>query len=63
VDILAKEVRKLRLLLEELLETLEVMGDRELMEILKAGEEDVKEGQLIGFNELLKELALDEQEV
>jgi len=61
--ILREELPKIRLLLEELMETLEVLGDEELMESIKASEEDIREGRLIAFERLLKELDLNEQEV
>ena len=61
--ILKEELPKVRLLLEELMETLEVLGDEELMESIKASEEDIREGRLIDFKELLEELGLNEQEV
>jgi len=61
--ILKEELPKVRLLLEELMEILEVLGDEELMESIKASEEDIREGRLIDFKELLKELGLNEQEV
>ena len=60
--ILREELPKIRLLLEELMETLEVLGDEELMESVKASEEDIREGRLIDFERLLKELDLNEQE-
>jgi len=60
---LAEELPMIRLLLEELAETLEVLEDEELMESIKASERDIREGRLIGFDELLKELGIDEQEV
>jgi len=60
---LAEELPTIRLLLEELTETLEVLEDEELMESIKASERDVQEGRLIDFDELLKELGIDEQEV
>ncbi|RJS83724.1 hypothetical protein DRO47_01325 [Candidatus Bathyarchaeota archaeon] len=63
LKILREELPKIRLLLEELVETLEVLGDEELMESIKASEDDVKEGRLIDFKDLLKELHLNEQEV
>ena len=63
LKILREELPKVRLLLEELVETLEVLGDERLMESIKASEEDVKEGRLIDFKDLLKELHLNEQEV
>jgi len=60
---LAEELPMIRLLLEELVETLEVLEDEELMESIKASERDIQEGKVIGFDELLKELGIDEQEV
>ena len=63
LKVLREELPKVRLLLEELVETLEVLGDEGLMESIKASEEDVKKGRLIGFKDLLKELRLNEQEV
>ena len=63
LKILRKELPKVRLLLEELVETLEVLGDEGLRESIKASEEDVKKGRLIGLKDLLKELRLNRQEV
>jgi len=60
---LVKEAPKLRLLVEELIETLEILSDEALMESVKASEKDVQEGRLLGFEELLKELSLDEREI
>jgi len=61
--ILREELPKVRLLLEELIETLEVLGDEKLMKSIKASERDVQEGRLVDFGELLKELGLNEQEI
>jgi len=61
--ILREELPKVRLLLEELIETLEVLGDEDLMKSIKASERDVQEGRLVDFGELLKELGLNEQEI
>ena len=60
---LAKEVPKLRSLVESLIETLEILGDEELMESIKKGEEDVQESRLLDFKELLKELGLNESQI
>jgi len=51
---LAREVPKLRSLVESLMETLEILGDEELMESIKKSERDVREGRLLGFKELLR---------
>jgi len=53
---LAEEVPKLRSLVEELIETLEILSDETLMESIKSSEKDIQEGRLLGFKELLKEL-------
>jgi len=60
---LTDEVPKLRSLIEELIETLEILGDETLMESITVSEKDVKEGRLLGLKELLKELSLDEREI
>lgn len=52
---------KLRTLIETLIETLEILGDEELMESIRKSEKDIQEGRLIGFKELLKELDTNEK--
>lgn len=60
---LAQELPKLRSLVENLIETLEILGDEELMESIKRSEKDVQEGRIIGFKELLKELDMNESQI
>jgi len=60
---LAEELPKLRLLVEELTETLEILGDEKLMKSIAASLKDVKEGRVVGFRELLTELHLSEKEI
>ena len=60
---IADELPKLRSLIEEFMETLEILSDEELMNSLKAGEKDVQEGRVISLRGLLKELGLHEQEI
>ena len=60
---LAEELPKLRLLVEELMETLEILSDEKLMRSIRASEKDVRENRLIGFRELLAELNLSEKEI
>jgi hypothetical protein len=57
---LAKEMPKLLSLVESLIETIEILGDEELMESIKKSEKDAQEGRLLGFKELLKELDINE---
>jgi hypothetical protein len=59
---LAQEMPKLRSLVESLIETLEILGDEELMESIRKSEKDVQEGRLLGFKELLKELDINENQ-
>ena len=51
-----KLLRRLNCLLEEVLETLEVLADEELMETLKEAEEDVRAGRVRDYEEFIKEL-------
>jgi wyosine [tRNA(Phe)-imidazoG37] synthetase (radical SAM superfamily) len=60
---LAEELPKLRLLVEELMETLEILSDEKLMKSIRASLKDIQEKRLVGFKELLTELSLDEKEI
>jgi len=60
---LAEELPKLRLLVEELMETLEILSDEKLMKSIRASLKDIQEKRLLGFKELLTELSLDEKEI
>ncbi len=63
LNTLAEEMPRLRQLLEELVETLEIMGDAQLMESIRTGEKELKQDEHIGYSDLLKELGLDEREI
>ena len=60
---LAQELPKLRSLMENLIETLEILGDEELMESIRKSEKDIQEDRLLGFKELLKELHINETQI
>jgi len=60
---LAQELPKLRSLIESLLETLEILGDEELMESIKKSENDIQKGRVLSFKELLKELDINENQI
>jgi len=47
---------KVSSLLEEIIETLEILEDEETMKSIKQSEEDVKAGRVRGYDEFLKEL-------
>ena len=59
-SILTDEDRKLLLrvsrLLEEVLETLEVMSDKETVKAIREAEEDLKAGRVRGYDEFVEEL-------
>lgn len=60
---LAEEVPKLRSRVENFIETLEILGDEELMGSIRKSQKDVQEGRLLGFKELLKELDTNETQI
>ena len=49
-------LRRARDLIDELLETLEVASDGELMEGIKEAEEDIKAGRIRDYDEMIKKL-------
>ena len=49
-------LRRVHALLEEVLETLEILADKELMKALKEAEEDVRAGRVRDCEEFIKEL-------
>ena len=54
--LIAEEVPKLCLLMEELLETLDVLGSKEELEAIKDSLEQVKRGETKNWDEYLNEL-------
>ena len=48
-------------LMEELIETLEVMQDKKLVEDLKESLREVEEGKTSSFDELLRDLNLEDE--
>jgi len=64
-SLLTDEERKLLIkavnLMNELLETLEVMQDEELVEDLRTALREVEEGKTRPFNELIRELGLEKE--
>ena len=47
---------KVSTLLEEIIETFEILEDEDLLKSIREAEEDVKAGRVRGYNEFLKEL-------
>ena len=64
-SLLTDEERKLLVravnLMNELLETLEVMQDEELIKDLRTALREVEEGKTRPFNELIRELSLEKE--
>ena len=58
-----EEVPKLRSELESLKETLEIMSDKEAMLSIARGEKDIAEGRIYTYEEALKELGIDKDEL
>ncbi|MHA1910966.1 MAG: hypothetical protein ACTSYA_04635 [Candidatus Kariarchaeaceae archaeon] len=52
---LKQQLKTTRDLLDQILETFEIMEDQELMEEIKKAEEEYKEGKAVPFEELKKE--------
>jgi hypothetical protein len=60
---LAQEVPKLRSLVEELIETIEVLSDKNLMKSIQKSDRDIREGRLLNIKGLLNELGINEKEI
>jgi len=56
---LAHELPKLRSLVEELIETIEILSDKNLMRSIQKSDRDTREGRLQNIKELLNELGLN----
>lgn len=49
-------IKKTKELLEELLETIDIMGDEKAMKKIEKAEKDEKEGRIRDFDEFLNEI-------
>lgn len=63
IKTLAQELPKLRSLVEELIETIEILSDKTLMKSIQKSETDINQGRLLTSKELLKELGINEKEI
>lgn len=63
LKILAEELPRLRVVVEELTETLEVLSDEKLMKSIDRSSKDIEEGKVLSYKEMLDELAIDEKEM
>lgn len=63
LKVLSEELPRLRSIMEELIETLEIVGNNELMRSIQISEKEVREGKLLSLVELLEELGFNEKEI
>jgi len=63
LKILAEELPKLRIVIEELTEMLEILGDEKLMKSIDRSSKDIEGEKVLTFKEMLYELAINEKEM
>ena len=63
LQMLTEEVPKLRLRVEELEETLDILSNKELMASIEVSEKEIVENRLFSRSEALKELGIDEEDL
>ncbi len=63
LKVIAEELPKLRTLVEDLTETMEILSDEKLMKSIDRSLRDLKEGKVLTYKEMLKELKIDEKEI
>jgi hypothetical protein len=56
LKVIAEELPKLRIVVEELKETLEILSDEKLMKNIDKSLKDVKENKVLNYKEMLEEL-------
>jgi hypothetical protein len=63
LKVIAEELPKLRTIVEELTETLEVLSDEKLMKSIDRSQKDLNENKILSYKEMLEELRIDEKEL
>jgi hypothetical protein len=63
LKVIAEELPKLRTLVEELMETLEILSDEKLMKSIQRAKKDVKENKVLSYKEMLDELSINEKDL
>ena len=63
LKLIAEELPKLREVVEELMETVEILSDEKLMRSIARSLKDVQESRVLSYTEVLKELSIDEKEL
>jgi len=55
------ELLKIREEIDSFIETLEILEDKELLKDIEEGIRDVEDGNIISFDDLVKELGLEDE--
>ena len=63
LKVIAEELPKLRMVVEELMETVEILSDDKLMKSIARSLKNVQENRVLSYKETLKELSIDEKEL
>ena len=63
LKVIAEELPKLRALVEDLMETLEILGDKRLMKSIDRSLKNLQQSKVLSFKEMLDELSIDEKEM
>ena len=63
LKVIAEELPKLRSLVENLMETLEILSDEKLMKSIDRSLKDLQQNKVLSFKEMLDELSIDEKEM
>ena len=63
LKVIAEELPKLRIVVEELMETVEILSDDKLMKSIARSLKNVQENRVLSYKETLKELSIDEKEL
>jgi hypothetical protein len=63
LKVIAEELPKLRTVVEELMETLEILSDEELIKSIDRSLKDLRENKVLSYKETLEELSIDEKEL
>ena len=59
LKVIADELPKLRSVVEELTQILEVLSDEKLMKSIDRSQKDLKENKVLSYKEMLEELKID----
>ncbi len=63
LKVLAEELPKLRTVVEELMETLDILSDEKLMKSVDRSLKDRRKNKVLSYKKMLEELSIDEKEL